>query len=130
MNMRLPVGTFFGINTTDGLGRCLNDHAFYWAQLVAFQTEYGHATTTLIDLIKKRDLKSAELLAHTIKGTAGMLGLEEIQSTSTRLNVNLKTACDTGALPDSIIPDIEAVRQALAQFADGVESFARRMKAP
>jgi HPt (histidine-containing phosphotransfer) domain-containing protein len=128
MTIPLPQGTLFGINVTEGLDRCMDDREFYWTQLLTFQEKYGGSAEVIKVFLKNGALDEAELLAHTMKGTAGMLGLEEVQATATRLNIALKAACAKRILSDSLFVDLEDVRLALERMRAGIRKMAEGMK--
>ena len=123
MTIRLPLGTHSGIHVDDGLQLCMDDHALFWSQLQCFQNKYGASADDLSALIAERRWNDAEFLAHTLKGTAGMLGLAEVARTAAGLDEELKTACETGEFKDAK-PALQSLRRALDRMKEGIQFLA------
>jgi HPt (histidine-containing phosphotransfer) domain-containing protein len=128
MTIKFPQGILCGINVSEGLDRCMSDQHLYWAQLQQFSVKFSSAPRQLAALIEDRRWHEAERLSHSLKGTAGMLSVNDLQEAASRLNEDLKRACDTGAPPESVVPDLEWVRLEVERMNDGLQAIADGMK--
>lgn len=63
----------FGVNTAEGLTRCLNNEIFYLSLVEKFAQQDKIAQ--LKEAIEENDLDKAFDLAHNLKGSAGNLSL-------------------------------------------------------
>ncbi len=74
-----------GIDMAAGLGRVGGNRKLYIKLLVDFANKYGSVAEEIAGLIKSGDLRTAERIAHTIKGTAGNLSATGIQAVAQEL---------------------------------------------
>ena len=74
--MTLDALKAFGANTAEGMGRCLNNEAFY-LKMVAMTLADGNfdALKTAMDI---GDIRGAFAAAHSLKGTTGNVALTPI----------------------------------------------------
>jgi PAS domain S-box-containing protein len=78
-----------GINVDDGLERLGGDKVFYWSLLRRFAHEYQQVAQRLQTLVNNGDLAGARLMAHTLRGVAGNLGIMELAATAAELERGL-----------------------------------------
>jgi len=73
-----------------GLNRLHGDEELYLRLLRQFDSHHGNDMDVLKQHLSKNQFKEALLIIHTLKGTAGTLGLTQLQSYSLKLEENLK----------------------------------------
>jgi CheY-like chemotaxis protein/HPt (histidine-containing phosphotransfer) domain-containing protein len=78
-----------GIDIHAALGRVRNNHNLLRKLLIEFYHDHIDAYDFLEDSIKIGDIKAAQLMAHTIKGTTSNLGAVELAKAAEQL----ETAC-------------------------------------
>lgn len=100
----------FGAKVDEGMGRCLNNEAFYF-RLIGMAVEDA-AFTSLEEAVAKGDLDQAFNAAHTLKGALGNLALEPLYRPASELTELLrnKTPGDYAALVDTILKRREELR--------------------
>lgn len=78
-----------------GKAKCIENFggltALYEKHLQAFKDKYADADETLSQLLESDDLEEARILAHSIKGLSGTLGLTRIYYASADLEASIKT---------------------------------------
>src|SRR6201993_1582852 len=74
-----------GINLADGLRRLAGNRRLYRDLLGQFVAKEGGAAAQISAALESGDPKLAERIAHTVKGTAGNLGITEVQSEAQKL---------------------------------------------
>jgi len=75
--MNLP-----GIDVESGLKRVGGNRQLYRKLLLKFSQEYSDAANQIRKDLLRGDIKNAEMLAHTIKGTAGSIGAQELTASA------------------------------------------------
>jgi len=101
----------FGANTEEGLGRCLNNEAFY-LRLVGKGLADANFDR-LKDAIASGDVTAAFEAAHALKGTTGNLALTPIFNPVSELTEKLRgqmEMSDVAALSDEIFAQLEKAR--------------------
>nr|WP_319493752.1 response regulator [uncultured Desulfobacter sp.] len=91
-----------GFDMDSGLRRVGGNRELYRKLLVKVHQDYADATVKLHDLIKKNKMEEARLFVHSIKGVAGNLGADALQSASLEVEMRLKK----GAAPDDALLEI------------------------
>jgi HPt (histidine-containing phosphotransfer) domain-containing protein len=104
------------LDTAGATSRVLGDGALYLRMLRRFQVDHPAAASPIRDAIASADLTLAHRLAHTLKGTAGMIGAELLHSRASALELRLRT---DGAL--AAAPELALVEQALLEVLTVVE---------
>jgi len=99
-----------GIDVQTGLSRLGGNQKFYCELLVKFHKNHKHAIKEIRYALDHDDFKTAERLAHTIKGAAGNIGAQDVYIDSGALETELKTN-----RPDNVELLIEKLEQALKQ---------------
>lgn len=69
-----------GIDSVVGLSRVGGNEKLYRSLLVKFHDDYTDTTEQIKEALLKEDLELVTFLAHTIKGVAGNLGANDLQS--------------------------------------------------
>jgi CheY-like chemotaxis protein len=79
-----------GINLADGLKRVAGNRRLYRDLLGQFAAKQGNAAAQISTALESGDHALAELLAHTVKGVAGNIGITEVQSVAQKLEKALR----------------------------------------
>jgi HPt (histidine-containing phosphotransfer) domain-containing protein len=74
-----------GINLADGLKRVAGNRRLYRDLLRQFAAKQGNAAARISTALESGDHALAELLAHTVKGVAGNIGITEVESVAQKL---------------------------------------------
>ena len=82
----------FGANTAEGLGRCLNNEAFY-LRLVGKSLDDA-AFDKLLDAVETEDTTAAFEAAHALKGVLSNLSLTPIADVTSELTELLRAKKD------------------------------------
>ncbi len=83
-----------GIDTVSGLARVGGNNSLYRKLLFKFAKEFSLYGEEIKSFLENGDIKTAERMAHTVKGTSGNLGAIELQKTATKLDEILKNEDD------------------------------------
>ena len=105
-----------GIDMQAGLSRLGGDQKLYDRLLVKFINNHQHAAEEIRHAISGGDMKSAALIAHTIKGAAGNLGAQGAYLASCALEAQLK-ANKSESMELSIMAFEQAMQQAFASIS-------------
>ncbi len=99
----------FGANTEEGLGRCLNNEAFYLRLVNMALDDPGY--DKLKSAIEGAEFKKAFETAHALKGSLGNLALTPIYAPVAELTELLRSGQDAGCkeLLDRILQQREAL---------------------
>src|ERR1700756_5311902 len=86
-----------GINLADGLRRLAGNRRLYRDLLGQFVAKESGAAAQISAALESGDPKLAERIAHTVKGTAGNLGIKEVQSEAQKLEKAIREGQDSVA---------------------------------
>jgi len=86
-----------GINLADGLRRLAGNRRLYRDLLGQFVAKESGAAAQISAALESGDPKLAERIAHTVKGTAGNLGITEVQSEAQKLEKAIREGQDSVA---------------------------------
>jgi signal transduction histidine kinase/CheY-like chemotaxis protein len=86
-----------GINLADGLRRLAGNRRLYRDLLGQFVAKESGAAAQISAALESGDLKLAERIAHTVKGTAGNLGITAVQSEAQKLEKAIREGQDSVA---------------------------------
>ena len=86
-----PLPELPGISVETGLSRSGGNQKLYRNLLVKFYCDNQDITQQIQAAIKSKDQELAIRIAHTIKGVAGTIGAEKVQSTGAKLEAILKS---------------------------------------
>jgi len=111
------LATIEGIDTQIGLRNMLNDSKAYLRLLQKFDSSHAEDMDKLKTYFIQTETDQARLIAHTIKGAAGTLGLTSLQKSATRLEQTLKEPRDnsTNEQVFQLIADIKQQQNHLQQ---------------
>ncbi len=104
----------FGANTQEGLGRCMNNEAFYLRLVNMALDDKGFAT--LAAAIESGNKKSAFEAAHALKGVLGNLALTPLYERTSEITELLRA--DKDADYQTLLDEILKQRDALAALRD------------
>ncbi|MGD1831485.1 MAG: response regulator, partial [Spirochaetaceae bacterium] len=85
----LEIPSIEGLDEDDGLLRIGGNKKLYLDLLMRFHEDLGGYAGDIRRCLEEGDLKTAERLAHTVKGAAGNLGAREMQRRAAELNTAL-----------------------------------------
>ena len=116
-----------GLDVKAAMGRMMNDRSMYERLLRKFAWgDSAGAAASIIGQLDRGDLAEAQRSAHTMKGSAGMLGATELQARAAALESALKAQEPAGEvlaasarLAEELARLVEALRAALPQQGDG-----------
>ncbi len=79
-----------GVNTSLGLSKASGNQALYTGMLGKFQNKYLDSIQQIERLLQENQIQEALRLAHTLKGTAGNLGMQELYKAAAALEQGIK----------------------------------------
>ena len=109
------LDTLVGINTALGLKRSAGKERLYRTLLATFHADESDAPARLQAALAAGDLALAERIAHTVKGSAGSIGAEQVQSVA----AEVERACSGGAVAEAQA-QLEALTAALDEVMGGL----------
>lgn len=86
-----------GVNTTEGLTRCMNNQQFYFRLITKVLNSPDFAS--LKTAIEANDLDTAFTIAHTLKGSTGNLALTPLYQPLAQITELLRTHTQTDYTP-------------------------------
>ncbi len=89
--MRQPDHSQDIIDVAEGLERVMGDHHLYRRMLQRFRKDYAAGALAAQRAFDTGDLASAQLLAHTLKGAAGMIGAGRLHAQASAAEHALRT---------------------------------------
>ncbi|MGL4996785.1 MAG: PAS domain-containing protein, partial [Deefgea sp.] len=105
------VPSILGVDTQDVLQRLMGDAQLYQALFKQFLNDYRDSNASLLQLLQ-HDHKSAERLAHSMKGVAGTLGMGQLAEAATHLEAALHA--NPGEAGHTLQPFSDALSNMLA----------------
>ncbi len=105
----VPLPDLPGVKVAQSVRRIGGNVALYYSLLEKFRVNEQHAVPKIREALASNDPKTAERLAHTLKGIAGTLGVESLQSQAEQLEKNFKNGSfgDVESLITQIDSEIE-----------------------
>lgn len=104
------------LDIEDGLDRIMGDRVLYFKLLRRFQHDYITALPRLRDTLGADRYGAARVMAHTLKGAAGMIGARAVHAQA----AELESAVRAQAL--ALEPQLEHLEQALNQTLATIRS--------
>ncbi len=104
---KVNIDKLAGINTTDGLKRLCGNQQLYNQLLREFYNNYQYITIEINHAIQQNNIEKVIYLVHTISGTAGNLGIENIYKIAKNMELMLRAE-------QKITPKL------LTQFSDNI----------
>ena len=111
--------TFSGLDVQSALKRLGGNTALYHKLLDRFRGAYTPDAAALAAALEAGDMASAEREAHTLKGLAGSLGADALQSAAAELEHN----CKPGANPDVYKAGLANVQSALRHALESIDQY-------
>lgn len=105
-----PPTAFAQLNTTRGLASSGGDPQLYVDLLASFVTTHGADVTAIDQHLQDGDLVALGKLAHSIRGTSSLLGIDTVASRASRLEQAVKR----GEPPEQIGGAAAALRAGLS----------------
>jgi len=90
IELRRQLASIEGLDSHKGLRNMLNDELAYLKLLKQFDNTHCEDMNKLHVYFTNNKIKEAEVIAHTLKGAAGTLGIIGLQQVATVLNQNLR----------------------------------------
>ncbi len=109
-----------GVDVVAGLRRLAGNRRLYESLLRRFVE--GQWSLDIAAAVARGDPETAERLAHTLRGTAGTLGVEAVQAAATELEERFRSGSDPAV--------IEAARRSLDQSLDAAKAAIRSSLQP
>ncbi|MBF0231758.1 MAG: response regulator [Desulfamplus sp.] len=97
----LNLSALEGINTELGLSRVSGNRKLYLNLLVKFHRDNQDTAQQIQEAIQKQDQELAVRLAHTVKGVAGTIGAQDLQTIGGELEAGLKAGIGADHKTDS-----------------------------
>jgi len=120
--LRRQLANIEGLNCNKGLRNMLNDEVAYLQLLKQFDNAHCKDMNKLNSYFINDDIEQARLIAHTLKGTAGTLGIVEVEKLATSLDLNLRN--EQYSQVHQLVYDIkiaqDKVHQALIKIKEGL----------
>lgn len=111
--------TFSGLDAQSALKRLGGNTALYHKLLDRFRGTYTPDAAALAAALETGDLASAEREAHTLKGLAGSLGADALQSAA----AELEHTCKSGADLDARKAGLSNVQDALRHALESIDTY-------
>ncbi|MDR3332763.1 MAG: Hpt domain-containing protein [Synergistaceae bacterium] len=108
-------------NTTDALGRLMNNKNLYKKLLDKFEKGYSDYEGKVRTAFEGGNFEDAMHLSHTMKGLAGNLGADSLQEASRNLELVAKGGEKTPDLPQLLDSFNAELNRALQAIRDGVD---------
>ena len=102
----------FGANTEEGMGRCLNNEAFYLRLVKMIPQDKNFAR--LYDCIEAGDLGGAFEAAHALKGALGNLSLTPIYNKTVEITELLRNHTQMDYAP--LVAEIKDLQEKLKEL--------------
>jgi polar amino acid transport system substrate-binding protein len=98
-----------GVKVAESIRRIGGNVALYYALLEKFRTNQNDVVTNIRTALTSNDLKTAERLAHTLRGIAGSLGADTLQKLAEQIekNIHNKELIDLETLLNQIKTEID-----------------------
>lgn len=107
-----------GLDVRDGMARTLGNRDFYMEMLARFRDSQRDAVSTIREALTL-NRASAERLAHSLKGTAALLGAIPVSQLAERLEFDIRRGVQTDVL-QPLLDELEDTLNALHQSIDQV----------
>jgi len=88
--LRRQFANIEGLDSNKGLRNMLNDEVAYLQLLKQFEHVHCEDMNKLYSFFTNNEIEPARRIAHTLKGTAGTLGIVGLQQAATTLDQNLR----------------------------------------
>jgi CheY-like chemotaxis protein len=111
-----------GIDVSGGLRRVAGNKRLYCSLLRQFASKQADGAAQIAEALKGGDRALAERLAHTVKGVAGNIGIDKVQSAAGKVESGIREADASvpallAELESALGPAVHAIRSALGEDA-------------
>ena len=124
----LPLPDLPDVKVVQSVRRIGGNVALYYSLLEKFRANEQHVVAKIREALASNDLKTAERLAHTLKGIAGTLGAESLQSQAEILEKQFKDKTLNNV--ESLLAQIEQEIEKLIAKIDHTIEDARNLSFP
>lgn len=107
------------LDSAGATARVLGDGALYLRMLGRFQHDHPAGATPIRAALDSGDRERAHRLAHTLKGSAGMIGAHLLQEHASALEARLRTGGAAAAELNSLEEALAEVLVVVARLLDG-----------
>ena len=109
------------LDTVEAIARVLGNGALYLRMLRRFCADHPAGASPVRDALASSDLNLAHRLAHTLKGTAGMIGAHRLHASASELEGQLRNTGAHGAMAQllQLEQDLSDVLVVAARLLDG-----------
>jgi polar amino acid transport system substrate-binding protein len=107
----IPLPDLPDVKVSESVRRIGGNVALYYALLDKFRKNQKESVTQIREALTAKDLKTAERLAHTLRGTSGSLGAISLQKLAEQLEKNLhkEELIDVETILNQIEKEIEVL---------------------
>lgn len=108
------------IDVNDGLERVMGNRELYGRMLRRFKRDYHSGALPIRTALAEGDLRTAHLLAHTLKGAAGMIGAQQLHDRAAQLDIAVRDrSAHIRELLASLVPEFDRVLMLLEVMLEG-----------
>jgi PAS domain S-box-containing protein len=123
-----------GIDIAGGLRRVASNRRLYWSLLEQFVNKQAGAATQIAEALQNGEREKAERIAHTVKGVAGNIGVNRVQSAAAEVERGIRTQDPSvGALLESLQSvlsrEVDSIRRAINPSAPELSERSRQTEA-
>jgi|GEM_PF-2391506 len=93
-----------GIDVKTGTDRLLGNQKLFYSLLIKFSENQKYVVAHIQQAMDTDDFKTAEMLAHSLRGAAGNLGAMQISALAARLEAEIKTG--KSAIAEALIEEL------------------------
>ncbi len=112
-----------GIDVETALGRVRGDRRLYRKMLMNVARDHAGDADRIESSLASGDLEAARATAHTLKGVAGNLSIDPLQSAAGELESAIVTAVEEGSAPGGLDHPLSGLREALGQAVQAIRSL-------
>lgn len=109
-----------GVDTRVGLSRTMGDRQLYFKLLRLFVQDQRLAIGDIISYLQQGDTKSAERVAHTLKGVAGLIGAQ-IHELAAQLETMLESEAEFDMMSPILAAGERQLQETIAEIEDYLE---------
>ncbi|MBI3713994.1 MAG: response regulator [Burkholderiales bacterium] len=109
-----------GVDTRIGLSRTMGDRQLYFKLLRLFVQDQRAAFSRIVSDVKQGDYKSAERIAHTLKGVAGLIGAH-IHELAARLEMLLESEAEFAMMSPILAVGERQLADTITEIEDYLE---------
>jgi CheY-like chemotaxis protein/HPt (histidine-containing phosphotransfer) domain-containing protein len=120
----LPLTALPGMNVTRGMAVLRNQPDKYLSLLRRFVENHANDMTLLAESLRTGERENARLLAHTLKGTAGTLGAEQLAQQAAKLENSLRGIQGNSLSEQEMRAGMDAIELQLGMIAAALPAVA------